>query len=222
LFQDYVQMTQLSRDQTAFAVGLSPSEAPGERWVYHNGGVQVLEALFRGATGMTIEEYAESHLWSRIGMSATWAHDNSGHPTTYANVLATCRDHARLGYLYLHSGRWAGVEVVSEAWVREALSPSQPMNRAYGFLFWLNGQTPALSATMEPYPDMLVPYAPPDLFAARGFGNQFIDVIPSLDLIVVRFGRDLLSTLDLSQIQIDARFDKHDAILRPVLDAIRD
>jgi len=221
-FQDYVEMTAFADDQSAFALGLAPSEVPGSSWVYHNGAVQVLEPLMRAATGMTLEEYAEAHLWSRIGMHATWAHDRAGHPTAYANVLATCRDHARLGYLYLHGGRWGAEQVVSSAWVRQALTPSQPYNRAYGLLFWLNGERPAMDAMMQPFPERLVPFAPPDLFAARGFGNQFVDVLPSRDLVVVRFGADPTAHFDPAALASDTRFIEHDAILAPILAAIRE
>jgi hypothetical protein len=70
---------------------------------------------------------------------------------------------------------------------------------------------------MQAWPGQMVPYAPADLFAARGFGNQFIDVIPSMDLIVVRFGTDPMANFDLGQLAIDARFTKHDDILKPLL-----
>jgi CubicO group peptidase (beta-lactamase class C family) len=177
--------------------------------------------VFERATGHTIEEYAELHLWPQIGASATWKHDPSGVPTAYANVLASCRDHARLGYLYLNHGNWAGTQIVSRAWVDAALTPSQTMNRAYGFLFWLNAETPALDAMGEAWSGRMVPFAPTDLFAARGFGNQFVDVIPSKDLLVVRFGPDPLAS-DITKIISDSRFETHDAILSPVLGAITD
>ncbi len=218
-FQDYVEMAAFAPDNTKFAVGLALSETPGSKWVYHNGAVQMLEPLFRGATGMTIEQYAQTHLWSKIGMSASWAHDMASHPTPYANVLASCRDHARLGYLYLRKGRWGSEPVLSPGWVAQALTPSQSFNRAYGFLFWLNGESPAIDAMNQAWPERMVPYAPKDLFAARGFGNQFIDVIPSEDLLVVRFGKDPLAG-NLGDLFTDAQFGKHDEILRPVLDAL--
>jgi CubicO group peptidase (beta-lactamase class C family) len=219
-FQDYVAMATFTSDQSQFAIDLPVSDPPGTTWVYHNSGVQMLEPLFRGATGHTIEEYAQEHLWSKLGMKATWKHDGADQPTAYANVLASCRDHARLGYLYLHGGRWATEQVVSPGWVTESLTPSQPMNRAYGYLWWLNGETPALDAMSEAWPSRMVPFAPPDLFAARGFGNQFIDVIPSLDLVVVRFGPDPAGTLDIPGLFTDQKFAKHDAILAPILAAV--
>lgn len=219
-FQDYVQMATLASNDTQFALGLPLDDAPGSKWVYHNGAVQILEPLFRAATGMTIEAYAQQHLWSKLGMNASWLHDMAGNATPYANVMATCRDHARLGYLYLHHGQWNGQQVVSESWVQQATTPSQAYNRAYGLLFWVNGHTPAIDAMNEEWPGWMVPFAPADLFAARGFGNQFIDVIPSLDLEVVRFGTDPMTNFDLAALVADSKFPKHDAILAPILDGL--
>jgi CubicO group peptidase (beta-lactamase class C family) len=216
-------MATFAENHTEFALGLSQDTTPGSEWIYHNGGVQVLEAVFRGATGMTIEAYAREHLWSRIGMSATWAHDRAGNPTTYANVMATCRDHAKFGYLWLRRGTWAGGEqVVPDSWVSQAITPSQDYNRAYGFLFWLNGQTPAMNAMNQPKDEMIAPWAPNDFFAARGFGNQFIDVIPSLDLVVVRFGPDPRSSFDFGSFNDDAEFGVHDQIVMPIVAGIED
>jgi CubicO group peptidase (beta-lactamase class C family) len=221
LFGDYVSMSTFADDHTAYALELSESEPPETNWTYNNGAVQLLEPLFRGATGMTIEEYAAQHLWPRIGMQASWAHDPSGNPTVYASVLASCRDHARLGYLFLHGGTWAGGEsIVQSSWVSDAITPSQTHNRAYGLMWWLNGETPAVDPMMEPLPGRLSPNAPTDLFGARGFGNQFIDVLPRLDLMVVRFGTDPLNPFDAAELFDDARFAKHDAILEAVLAAV--
>jgi CubicO group peptidase (beta-lactamase class C family) len=221
-FDDYVGMATFANDHSAHAVDLDGDNPPGSEWTYHNGGVQLLEPIFRAATGMTIEQYAEKHLWSKLGMDAHWARDPSDNPTAYASVMASCRDHARLGYLYLHGGRWADEQVVSQAFVTESLTPSQPFNRAYGYLWWLNGHTPAVDAMMEPWPGRMVPFAPDDLFAARGFGNQFIDVIPSLDMVVVRMGTDPMGNFDIGRMFEDQRFERHDAILEPILHAVVD
>jgi CubicO group peptidase (beta-lactamase class C family) len=232
LVQDYVELVLVAPDQTAFALQQPLTADAGTQWTYDNAAVQVLERVFRGATGMTIEEYARLHLWSRLGMQASWAHDSNGHPTTYANVLATCRDHARLGYLFLHQGNWAGEQVVPASFVAEAIAPSQPFNLAYGYLWWRNGGPPAEDAMNQSWSGAMVPFAPPDLFAAHGFGNQFIDVIPSRDLVVVRFGKDPLghgpdggfvdAGFDLAALAVDAHMGIHDLILQPILGSVHD
>ena len=229
-FEDYVLFATLTSDQTSYAVGQSIASTPGTTWTYDNAAVQVLARVFVSATGLPLDEYARAHLWSKIGMKAQWAHDPSGSPTAYANVLATCRDHARLGYLFLHHGEWATARVVSSAYVTDSVTPSQKMNGAYGFLWWVNAAIPAENALMQPWPGRMVSFAPPDLYAARGFGNQFIDVIPSLDMVIVRFGKDPFGQaadggtadggIDPGALLVDAKFETHDAILRPILDAV--
>jgi len=227
VFQDYIEMAEIAPDKSAFATGLDASAAPGTTWVYNNSAVQMIEPYFRAATGTQIDDYAQSHLWQPIGMTATWAHDGAGHPTTYANVMSTCRDHARLGYLYLHGGRWKHTQVVPAAYVAEAITPSQPYNRGYGHLFWLNGEAPTIDSLGKVSDTRLQPYAPTDMFAAHGFGGQFIDVIPSLDLVVVRFALDELSSLQTGDLNAiigalvaDQLDDSHQKILQPILDAV--
>jgi CubicO group peptidase (beta-lactamase class C family) len=222
MFDDYFTMVLLAKDHTKHALSLPLEQQPGTKWTYDNAAVQLLEPLFRAATGGTIEEYAEKHLWSKIGSKATWAHDPSGNPTAYASVMSSCRDHARLGYLYLRHGKWQGVQVVPSAWVHDSLEPSQPMNQAYGYLWWLNGHTPYVGSLGTKHGnEPLIPFAPPDLFAAHGFGNQFIDVIPSLDMMVVRFGADPMNKLDIGKLMEDEHFKIEAAILEPVLAAVK-
>jgi CubicO group peptidase (beta-lactamase class C family) len=220
LFGDYVTMATLAPDKTQYALGLGLDGQPEATWTYDNSAVQVLEAVIRGATGDAMDVYADKWLFSKIGMHASWAHDLAGHPTAYANMRATCRDHARFGYLYRHGGLWAGDQVIPAAYVTASTTPSQSMNRAYGYLWWVNGAAPAVDAMMETWPGWMVPGAPADLFAARGFGNQFIDVIPSLDLLVVRFGVDPMKTFDVAAMTADAKFGVHDTILAPILAAV--
>ncbi len=221
-FDDYFTMALLAQDHSKHALAVPLDKTPGATWTYDNAAVQVLEPLFRSATGMTVEQYADKYLWSKIGETATWAHDPAGNPTTYASVMASCRDHARLGYLFLHGGVWEKEQVVPAAWVTASLTPSQPLNQAYGYLWWLNGHTPYVGSLGSQHGSAdLIPFAPDDLFAAHGFGNQFVDVIPSLDLMVVRFGTDPMNTFDMAKLLADEQFETEAAILKPVLAAVK-
>lgn len=221
MFGDYVTMAELAPDKTSYALSQSLDDPPGSKWTYDNAGVQVLEPVIRAATGMAMDAYAEKYLWSKIGMHGAWDKDDMGHPTAYANVRATCRDHARFGYLYLHGGTWAGTQVVSSSWVSDSTTPSQSINRGYGNLFWVNGQAPAEDAMNEAFDGDISPVVPADMFAARGFGNQFIDVIPSLDLVVVRFGEDPMAKFDIPTLLADSKFGVHDEIMAPIIDAVK-
>ena len=224
LVSDYVGMAALSQDHSGFALGRKVQHAPGTHWTYNNAAVQVLEPVFRAATGMTIEEYAELYLWSKLGMqTAFWAKDPSGSPTAYASVMGSCRDHARFGYLFLRRGKWAGEQVVHEQYVDLSLSP-QELNNAYGLLWWLNVPgPPTLNSFMQPYADeKMLPAAGEDHFGAHGFGNQLIDVHPSLDLVVVRLGKDpLQDQFDIGAL-VGAGENVREIISEALLDAVAD
>ncbi len=220
LLKDYLSLT-LAADQTVEALKRSAIAPPGAEWTYNNGAVQLFEPIFRAATGMTIEQYAAQHLWSKVGIDAFWAKDASGNATAYASVMASCRDHAKFGYLYLHGGNWAGQQVVPAQYVQESISPQTPLNRAYGYLWWVNEPgPPAIGALMSPIDGgQLVTYAPTNHFAARGFGNQLVAMFPDDDLIVVRFGPDPLSSFDIGALLASQQSSVEDDILTPVLQA---
>jgi CubicO group peptidase (beta-lactamase class C family) len=95
---------------------------------------------------------------------------------------------ARFGFLFLQEGNWDGEQVIPADWVAEATAPSQSLNQAYGYLWWLNEPnwlTPVVNAGGE---GLFWPDTPDDAYAALGFGNQIVLVIPSLDLVITRAG----------------------------------
>lgn len=179
----------LAKNMTQKAIDWPMKNPPGALWEYNNHTVQMIEPVLRNATGMPPQDYAEEHLFSPIGMDAVWTEDKSGNATMYMNVQASCRDHARFGYLYLQKGCWNGTQLLDEDYVHTATSPSTPMNPGYGYWWWLNGQFPTLdSVDFAPKDDILHPELPHDSFCAVGLGNQFIEVIPSENMVIVRMG----------------------------------
>jgi CubicO group peptidase (beta-lactamase class C family) len=164
-------------NQSAFAVGLPMESPPGIFWIYNNAACQVLSALILNTTGMQAGDYAYYHLWSQIGMhNASWMTDRVGNTLTYQSVIASAREFAKFGYLYLRQGEWDGVQIVSRDWVLESTQPSHFRNSFYGYLWWLN------------IGNGMWPDAPADAFAAMGANDKRIFVVPSLDLVAVRLG----------------------------------
>ena len=71
----------------------------------------------------------------------------------------------------------------------ESFRPSQELNRAYGYLWWLNGGASyVLPGRGQGGEGPFIPAAPPDLVAALGAGDKKIYVVPSLNLVVARHG----------------------------------
>ena len=156
----------------------------GTRWAYHTGPYRLLQDVVTAASGLTINQYTNQRLASRIGMNGLWMNDV---------YFSRARDMARFGLLTLARGTWNGTPILRDTvYFRQMTTPSQSFNRSYGYLWWLNGQTsyklPGSQQTTFPGP--LIPTAPADLIAALGKNDQKIYVAPSLGLVVVRQGKE--------------------------------
>ena len=192
---DYVEMAALAENKTEYSINLGQDEAPGEKWVYNNAAIQVLEEVIERSTGQDMAELADERLFDPIGMNDTSIiRDNAGNPLTFMGVQSTCRDMARFGALALNNGDWDGEEVVSTEWMTDSTGhPSQDLNASYGRLWWLNrpGQivNPAeFDENGEPLiqQGQAIVGAPDDLYWASGLGGQYVIVDPTSGLIVVR------------------------------------
>jgi CubicO group peptidase (beta-lactamase class C family) len=186
---DYQELIQAT-DRTAYAVGLDQQEDPGTVWVYNNAAVQTLDAVLRSATGTDPASFAQERIFAPLGMDhSEMTYDGSGHSTNvFFGMQSTCPDLARFGTMFAQDGRWDDRQVVPRAWVREATGqPSQPLNSAYGLLWWLNRK-----GSVEPPgggdSTQLAPGAREELFAAQGLGGQVVLVDPRSDTVVVRLG----------------------------------
>lgn len=117
--------------------------------------------------------------FDRLGMTRTFAeHDKDGDYILSSQVSTTARDLARLGLLYQNDGMWAGKRVFPENWRRFVTTPSGPQptgDFGYGAGFWLFNKSDGI---------------PADAFGAFGNRGQYMVVIPSRGLVIVRQGYD--------------------------------
>ena len=216
---------------------------PDAEWRYNNHAVQVLGRVIAAATGENPETYAREHLWRPIGMASRgaegarthWKLDHAGNPVMFSSVYATCRGLARFGQLLLQAARRSSPALYPEIapgeraplpallddrYVREMLAPG-PKNGVYGYLTWLN-RTPrpserAFGNTNEPIIGKPFTFAPDDMFSAQGVGQNFIDVLPSTNTVIVHIRP--LDWLKPAVILADGQQNLHREILRRVLDA---
>ena len=157
----------------------------GEQWFYHNAPYTLLKDIISQATAVSHHIYTDQKLEAPTGMNGTWIYDGTNN--VYWSVP---RDMARFGLLILNKGKWNQTEVMSDQqYFIEMTTTSQELNPAYGYLWWLNGKNkliaPGLPITLN---IELAPDAPDDLILAAGKNGQFLGVVPSINLIVVRMG----------------------------------
>jgi len=161
---------------------------PGARWKYANNDTLLAVCALR-ASFKTHQDYlnAPEALFHQLGMNSTRAEtDWEGNFILSSQVWTTSRDLARLGILYLQDGMWEGERILPEGWANYVATPapSQPaLTRrngsaiaGYGAQFWLFN---------ERFPNI-----PNDTYAALGNRGQFLVIVPSRNLVIVRRGYD--------------------------------
>lgn len=183
-------------DQTAAALAVGQQSRPGEAWQYDNLASQVLSAVLTSAVG-DLEAFARNRLFTPLGLrDTTWERDGAGNLKTYAGIVSSCADLARIAVLMRDGGRFAGRQIVPRTAVTALVAPSSELNAAYGLLWWTNAEgrvvevrrAAGFAQDREPFEGRLSPAAPTDAFWALGWGNQFIAVVPSVDVVAVRLG----------------------------------
>lgn len=159
----------------------------GSRWAYHNGPYTLLDAVIENATGQTLNSYTTQKLKGPTGMTGSFV------PVGYNNVFfSNARSMARFGLLILNKGRWNGIPVMTDTtFFNDMVNTSQPLNKAYGYLWWLNGKPSFMVPTLQTiFPGTFSPHAPTDMISAIGKGGQFLNVVPSQQLVWLRMGDD--------------------------------
>jgi CubicO group peptidase (beta-lactamase class C family) len=157
-------------------------ETPGKYFNYLSGDTQILSFVLKAATGKSLSEYAAEKLWQPLGAEndALWSLDKKeGDEKAYCCINSNARDFARIGKLYLQDGYWNGQQIVDTSWVKASTTPDlildnvtkQPIDY-YGLQWWLIKDSKGQ-----------------DDFYMRGIGGQYVIVIPSKKIIIVRLGR---------------------------------
>lgn len=151
---------------------------PNEVWNYSSGTTNLLSGILRKQF-KSYQEYLDfpyKALIDRMGMhSMLLETDMSGNYVGSSYCWGTTRDWAKFGLLYLNQGNWNGDQIFDAKWEGYVRTPAPNSEGKYGGHFWLNSS--------GFYPD-----APRDMFSVNGFQGQRIFIIPSKDLVIVRFG----------------------------------
>ncbi|GAA4109248.1 serine hydrolase [Aquimarina addita] len=175
---DATTMLYLDSDMTLPQIHKKAIHKPNEYWYYSSGTSNLLSGILRKQFNSYQEylDYPYREFIDKIGMhSMIIETDMAGNYIGSSYSWATVRDWAKLGVLYLHKGNWNGQQIFNPEWVDYVTTPSPTSDGDYGGHFWLNKG--------GFYPD-----APRDMFSANGFQGQRVFIIPSKDLVIVRFG----------------------------------
>jgi CubicO group peptidase (beta-lactamase class C family) len=146
-----------------------------------------------------------TELFNKTGMSrVVFQGDPKNNPSGGSYIFATPRDYARFGYLYLNDGCWDGERLLPDGWVKSSSTMSQTFmtgaanteTQPNGWMWWTNQVPPNLmppdgGVPMKPWPDV-----PDDAYSAIGHWGQYVVVVPSLDVVIVRTADDRNQDVD--------------------------
>ena len=187
--RDLITMSSGLRDNLEYEA------PPGRKWKYNTSAYSRSLQVVAKASGMTPNELTKKWLTAPLGMvDSRWIERAWIRRRPTANTLGfatTARDLARVGLMTLAGGTWEGrVIVADKRYLGDSVKPSQKMNPAYGYLWWLNSSARGVASNGERRTRILVPTAPPDLFAAQGALGRRLWVVPSLGIVATRLGDD--------------------------------
>ena len=168
---------------------------PGSTWEYENYDTLLAVLAMKKALGddKTYLEFPRKALLDRIGMRNTLlSTDRFGDFILSSQVYTNARDLARFGLLYLNGGVWQGERLISEEWIEFVRTPAPSTaerGNFYGGQFWL---------VPDDRDDV-----PKDAYATAGIRGQYVIIVPSHDLVIVRrgldFGRQGFNRWDLAR-----------------------
>ena len=180
-------------DMAAYAVQVALIAQPGKRWAYSSATTQILARIIREAVGGPEQTlaYAWRELFNPLGMrDVTLAFDGSGTLQGANNMLASARDWARFGLLYLNDGKIGDKRILHDEWVDFITWATLDTDYAAGF--WTNNsEHPKAKARVRAG-------MPRDAYYASGNLGQRCVIIPSQHMVVVRMGDAMDPTGDIA------------------------
>jgi len=162
---------------------------PGSIWKYNDVRVNALALATLCVWRKPLPQVLKENIMDPIGASNTWrwfgyrnswivldgqaVQSVSGGGHWGGGLFINAYDMGRFGLLTLHHGNWEGKQLISEQWVKQALTPTT-VNTGYGYMNWF------LNTDKK-----LLPSAPENTWVHIGNGTNMIYCDPDHDLVVV-------------------------------------
>lgn len=159
-----------------YAIGSSAEVPPATKWYYSSGTTNILQEVIRRQfqSQAAYFNFPHERLFKKLGMStAQFEPDAYGTFVGSSFLYASARDWAKFGQLYAQDGLWKGERLLPEGWVKYSSAETPHSEGKYAAQFWTYVRQAGL---------------PADSFTMNGFEGQFVLIVPSKQLVVVRLG----------------------------------
>lgn len=184
---DVVRMLHEDGDFAGYALRLPLASKPGTEFHYSSGTTEILSRVLRDSFEGDDEAYwayPRRALFDPMGIgSATFELDASGTFVGASSMYAGAHDWARIGLMLLDRGHWEKRALLPESWIEFMTTPAASAPKGeYGAHLWTSVPSPYFRASGQR------PALPAGTFHMVGHEAQFVSILPSHDLVVVRLG----------------------------------
>ncbi|WPU93696.1 serine hydrolase [Mucilaginibacter sabulilitoris] len=119
-----------------------PSTSPsGKQFSYCSCNFYLLAEILYRSTKVSPEKFADKHLFKPMGIkNFYWTKNNKGVNYGWGDLAIKPYDMAKIGRLLLSNGKWNGVQLISEDYIRKATNIQIPFSggKGYGYGFWVD------------------------------------------------------------------------------------
>lgn len=203
---DVLQMMYGSgaKDVASYVMDKKLKFVPGTTVQYNTGTPNILMKILQIIYQKQYDNWIKSSLFDQIDSDGfRWLKDKSGNYLGGSHLYTTTQTMLNFGRLYLNNGSFKGREILSKEWIKKSTKltvskkiidhqdlPGKDIIESTGFMWWLNQPI----KNEIPWKD-----APSDTYIAWGHWSQFIIIIPSRKMIIVRTGLDKTQYFDVNR-----------------------
>jgi CubicO group peptidase (beta-lactamase class C family) len=174
-----------SADWVQFVLDRPMAHTPGDLFYYNTGNAYLLSAIIQKLSGRSAGDYANAKLFAPLGIAPPfWRRAPLGLTMGGCCLMLLPRDMARIGYLYLHGGEWAGQQLLPPSYVGAVNHATVDMHSSFD---------PSLR-----YSQLFWAFADKHVVMAEGDHCHLIMLFPDLDIVAVTTARDYCSFRQLA------------------------
>lgn len=175
------KMLYTEPDMGSYAASQKLDHAPGTYLQYSSGSTTLLCSILAANRGGA--DFPRRTLFAPLGLaSAVLEPDAVGNPVCSSYLWATPRDWAALGQFALADGVWNGTRLLPAGWMENstlAVVAEKNEDPGYATGWWANQRADGT---------LFAPELPTDTYFAQGHDGQWLVIVPSEKLVVVRLG----------------------------------
>jgi len=175
------RMLYLEHDMGRYVASRPLAHRPGTYQQYSSGSINVLCSVLAKRTGAG-PNLPRQQLFAPLGLaSAVLEPDAVGTPVCSSYLWATPRDWVAIGQFALQDGSWNGTQLLPPGWMTETTQAVDVETEEDGYAtgWWTN---------RGPDGSLVHPSLPADTYFAEGHDGQWLVIVPSQQLVVVRLG----------------------------------